>query len=161
MRPVINSEKHIVQRSLFTVASGAIDPSTIAFAKATPVAATPSDCREGCVIKAVYVEMWLTSDDTAQGTAIVTLERVPGGASPMTAAQSASLDSYANKKNVLNTFQGLISPNTQYPMAAIKGWFKIPKGKQRFGISDRLILNCHGQSNGLQACGFFVYKEQN
>ncbi len=160
MQPVINTEKHIVQESLFTVASGAVGVREIVFAKAAPVATTPSEVREGSVIKAVYVEMWITSDDATQGTAIVTLERVPGGASSITAGSSASLNSYANKKNVLHTFMGLVPPNTQYPTAAVKGWFKIPKGKQRFGISDRLHLNVHGQSNGLQGCGFFVYKEQ-
>ncbi len=160
MRPVINSEKHVVQRSLFTVAAGALDASVIAFAKAAPVAATPSDCREGCVIKAVYVEMWIQSDDAALGSSIVTLERVPGGASSMTAAQSAALDSYANKKNVFHIQMGLTPNNVTFPMQSIKGWFKIPKGKQRFGISDRLQLNVHGQSNGLNACGFFLYKEE-
>ena len=160
MRPVINTEKHLVQHSLFSVALGAVTNLSIVFAKAAPVAAVPQDCREGCVIKAVYVEMWITTDDANQGSSIVTLERVPGGASPMTAAQSASLDSYANKKNVLHTQMGLTPGNSQYPMASIKGWIKIPKGKQRFGISDRLILNIHGQSNGLTGCGFMVFKEQ-
>jgi len=160
LRPVINSEKHVVQHSLGTIASGSITNLSIAFAKAAPVAAVPQDCREGCVIKAVYVEMWIASDDPDMGTAIVTLERVPGGASPMTAAQSAALDSYANKKNIFHTQMGLIPNDESYPMATVKGWFKIPKGKQRFGISDRLILNIHAQSNGVEFCGVMIFKEQ-
>ncbi len=104
--------------------------------------------------------MWLTSDDTAAGTAIVTLEKVPAGATAMTAAQSAALNDYPNKKNILHTQMGLLGPNTQYPMAVVKGWFKIPKGKQRFGLKDILSLNIHGQSNGLAGCGFFIFKEQ-
>ncbi len=159
MRPVVNTEKHIVQSSLFSVASGALTSVVIAFAQQTPVVAD-TDVREGSKISAVYVEMWITSDDAASGTAIVTLEKRPIATSVMTAANSGDLNSYANKKNVLHTFQGLIPPNVQYPMAAIKGWFKIPKGKQRFGLQDSLVLNVHGQSNGVSACGFFVYKEQ-
>ncbi len=160
MRPTIHTEKHMVQSSLFAVASGALTNVIIASASQDPTKTAANAIREGSTVSAVYVEMWLTSDDTAAGTAIVTLERVPGGVTAMTAAESAALDSYNNKKNIFHTFMGLLGPNTQVPMASIKGWIKIPKGKQRFGISDRLILNVHGQSNGLAACGFFVYKEQ-
>ncbi len=160
MRPTINTEKHVVQFSLFAVASGAISNLSIAFARATPTGAAAADVREGAKITAVYVEMWVSSDDAASGTAIVTLEKVPGGVTAMTAASSAALDSYVNKKNILHTFMGLTPSNVQYPMASIKGWVKIPKGKQRFGISDRLILNVHGQSNGLAGCGFAIFKEQ-
>ncbi len=160
MRPVVNTEKHVVQFSLFAVASGAISNLEIVFAKADPTATTASNVREGAKISAVYVEMWLSSDDAASGTAIVTLMKLPGGVLSMSAANSAALNAYTNKKNILHTFMGLTPSNVQYPMSVIKGWIKIPKGKQRFGISDRLELNVHGQSNGLAGCGFAIFKEQ-
>ncbi len=160
MRPMVHTEKHVVQNSLFAVASGALTSLTIADAKQEPVAATAQDVREGCTISAVYAEIWLSSDDAASGTAICTLERRPGGVNTMTAAESAALNSYNNKKNVLYTFQGLLPSNVQYPMASIKGWIKIPKGKQRFGIGDKMVFNVHGQSNGVVGCGFFIFKEQ-
>ncbi len=158
MRPRINTEKHYVQASLGAVASGAIVPLTIAVGAAVPVLQT--DVREGAIISAIYIEMWLTSDDAAAGTAIVTLEKRSGSMVPMTVAQSAALGTYINKKNVLHTQMGLLGPNTQYPMAVVKGWFRIPKGKQRMGLTDIFVLNLHGQSNGLAFCGFFTYKEQ-
>jgi len=158
MRPTINTEKHYVQQSLGTVVAGAITPISIAFAAAAPTGA--EQVREGCKITAVYVEMWLTGDDAVAGTAIVTLEKRSGNMVAMTAAQSAALNSYVNKKNVFHCQMGLLPPNTQYPMASIKGWFKIPKGKQRFGLQDLLVLNIHGQSDGVDFCGFFTYKEQ-
>ncbi len=158
MRPRINTDKHIVQQSLFTVASGAITNRSIVIGIEDRT--TNSHVRIGAVVTAVYVEMWITSDDTGQGSAIVTLEKLDGGQDLMAAGDSAALDTYTNKKNILHTFMGLIGGNTQFPTAAIKGWFKIPKGKQRFGLNDRLYLNIHGQSNGLQGCGFMLYKEQ-
>ncbi len=160
MRPRVHVEKHMVQKSLFAVASGALAVQVIASGLQDPDAAVATNVREGATISAVYCEMWITSDDTAAGTAIITLEKRQSGVGAMTAANSASLDSYANKKNVFYTFQGLIGPNTQIPAASIRQWIKIPKGKQRFGIGDNLVLNVHGQSNGLAACGFFIYKEQ-
>ncbi len=159
MRPTINSEKHLVQFSLFAVASGAITNLAIATAVSVPTAAV-ADVREGSIIKAVYCEMWLTSDDAAAGTTIVTLEKIQSGTAGMSAASSGALNAYANKKNVLYTCMGLLPPNVgSLPFNCVKGWIKIPKGKQRFGVGDRLALNVHGQSNGVAGCGIAIYKE--
>ncbi len=161
MRPVIHTEKHIVQQSLAAVAGGALAEFVIALCLQTHVAATATHVREGATISAVYVEMWYNTDDAANGTCIATLEKRPSGLAVMTAAESAALDSYPNKKNILHTFMGIVPGLTNtYPMALLKGWFKIPKGKQRFGIDDTLVLNIHGQSNGGNFCGFALYKEQ-
>ncbi len=158
MRPVVNTEKHYLQVSLATVASGSITPITLVFAEAVPTAV--SSVREGAKISAIYIELWVTGDDAVQSSGIITLEKRNGTAVAMTAAQSASLGTYVNKKNVFFTQMGLFPSNTTYPMASIKGWFKIPKSKQRFGLNDVLVINVHGQSDGLQFCGFSTYKEQ-
>ncbi len=123
----------MVQTSLSTVASGAITQVYLAIGKQDVTPTTAIECREGSTVAAVYIEMWITSDDATQGSVIVTLERAPGGIGLMTAADSAALDGYDNKKNILHTFQGLVGPNTQPAMPAIRGWFKVPKGKQRLG----------------------------
>ncbi len=158
MRPRVNTKKHYRQLSLGAVASGAITPLTLVEAVAAPSAS--HEVVEGAIVSAIYIEMWLTSDDTAAGTAIVTLEKIMGGGVAMTTTESAALADYDNKKNVLHTQMGLLGPNVQVPLASVKGWFKIPKGKQRFGLGDRLVLNLFGQSNGLAFCGFATYKEQ-
>ncbi len=158
MRPRVHTEKHIIQNSLFTIASGAISNRLIGAAVAAP--STLQDVREGSTISAVYAEMWVITDDAASGTVIVTLEKISSGGPLMTAADSALLNDYPNKKNILYTQMGLIAPNVQYPTNVIKGWLKIPKGKQRFSLGDQLRLNIHAQSNGISACGFFIYKEQ-
>ncbi len=162
MRPRVTARKHYVQISLAAVASGAITNLTIADARQDPDRTVPNEIREGAVVTAVYCEMWIQSDDATAGSSIITLVKIPGsGASAnMTTTESALLNDYDNKKNVFHTQMGLTPNNTQFPMATIKGWFKIPKGKQRFGLLDRLMLNVHGQSNGLTLCGFFIYKEQ-
>ena len=160
MRPRVHTEKHIVQRSLFAIVTGTISNIALARSVSTPAAASILDVREGCIITAVYVEMWVTSDDNAAGTVITTLEKVPSNAPSMTAADSADLNGYQNKNNILYTQMGLIPNNDTYPMVVIRGWFKIPKGKQRFALGDELVLNVHAQSNGISACGTILYKEQ-
>ncbi len=132
-------------------------------AQATPDTAVFQEVNEGAIISAVYVELWVTSDDAALGTTIWTLEKVPGlGAGPvMAAGDAAALQSYDNKKNIFHTQMGLVGGNVgTTPTNIVKGWFKIPKSKQRFGLEDRLISNLFAQGNGLQGCGIAIYKEQ-
>ncbi len=160
MRPRVHTEKHIVQQSLAAIASGALTSIQFVNAKQDPTAAAATDVREGAIVSAIYIEMWGTSDDTAAGTTVVTLEKRPSALGVITAAKSAALDSYDNKKNIFHTMMGLVPTDIQYPMPLVKGWFKIPKGKQRFGIGDKLVLNILAQSNGMSICGFATYKEQ-
>ncbi len=160
MRPTVHTEKHIVQLSLAAIASGASLNFLVIESKQAPVAATAADVREGAIVSAIYVEMWGTSDDTAAGSTVHALERRPSGRAAASAAQMGSLNAYDNKKNILHIGMGLIGPNTQYPANLVKGWFKIPKGKQRFGIGDKMSFNMLAQSNGMAVCGFAIYKEQ-
>lgn len=130
----------------------------MAFSVAAPSAS--NEVREGCTISAVFVEMWVTSDDSAQGSTVVSLEKRPSLSPQMTYAQSQALNSYSNKRNVFFTSQGLTPPNVQSGIPFIRQWFKIPKGKQRMGLGDLITLNISGITNGANYCGFFTFKEQ-
>ncbi len=77
----------------------------------------------------------------------------------MTAAQSAALHAYDNKKNVLYHTQGLTNDADADAIPFIRQWFKIPKGKQRFGLDDTLLLAVHSQALDHVICGFMTYKE--
>lgn len=158
MRPRVNTEKHILQFSPTTVGLGAISNVLAVHAVAAP--ALSRDVREGAIVSAIYVEFWIHSDDAAAGSTVVTLEKVPALATPMTYAQSIVLNDYSNKKNILYTSQGLVPPNVQSGLPLIRGWFKIPKGKQRFGLGDKIIINISGISNGVVYCGHLQFKEQ-
>ncbi len=158
MRPKVHTEKHYVQFSLGATASGAITSLKLAESVAAPTA--KDEVREGCTISAVYVEMWLTSDDTAGGTCISTFHKKPPGTANLTVAQSADLNTYPGKNNIFSTHMGLLGPNVQVPIPVFREWIKIPRGKQRMELGAQLKLNLHGQSNGLAFCGFVIYKEQ-
>ncbi len=159
MRPVITSKKHYIQQSLFAIASGARTATVVVTAVKVADVTAANEVEDGSLVKAVYIEMWGTSDDTAAGSSVWCLYKIPSGGASITAAEMASLDSYDNKKNILHTGMGLLGPNVQVPMNLVKGWFKIPKGKQRFGLGDRLEFAILAQSNGMAACGFELYKE--
>ncbi len=159
VRPMVHSEKHIVQFSLANVVGGAL--STLILSNVVPVADKniPSEIEEGSTIKAIYIEMWVTGDDSVQGSGIFTVEKLISGPTAMTAAESASLNTYSNKKNILKMHMGLTNPNTGVATPIFREWIAIPKGKQRQGLDDFLVLNMHGQSDGITLCGFALYKE--
>jgi len=160
LRPVIHSQKHYVQESLATIVGGAKRDIVIAKAVEGTVANLVNEVIEGSVIKAVYVEMWLRSAEAAAATQISTLTKVVGGGSTFSVAQMAALGTAANKKNILYTTQGLVNDVDADAVFILKGWIKIPKSKQRFGLDDQLILQIFAQGTiDLHICGFFTYKE--
>ncbi len=159
MRPVVNTDKHYVQVSVTSVGLGALLATVFANA-VQDATSSATEVREGAKISAVFIEMWITSDDAAQGSVSVSVEKRTGNSPTMTFAQSQALYSFPNKKNIMYHTQGLTSPNVQSGIPFIRQWFKIPKSKQRFGLGDNLTLNVSGITNGAVICGFFTYKEQ-
>ncbi len=160
MKAVIHSTKHIVQSPIDQIATGVAENIIIAQAVESTTANLATEVVEGAVIKAVFVEMWLENQSNL-GHAIVILEKVPLGATGATFAQMGALFSYPNKKNILFTHEGLTANDAiGNPMPIVRQWFKIPKGKQRMGFSDRLVLTISNpSSNDLNRCGMFIFKE--
>ncbi len=159
MRQIIQSEKHYVQQSRSQVATVAKATVDIVRSVQSTLANLVDEVAEGSIIKAVFVEMWLL-DTANDGSFIVSLEKLPGLVADMNFASSNALGSYDNKRNLLYVTQGL-SPNNGVgnPVPIIRQWFKIPRGKQRFGLGEKLKLNITNNGlNDLEFCGFFTYK---
>jgi len=123
----------------------------------------PSHVAEGATVKACYVEFWVSQDSSSVvGSYTVVLFKDPGNTSGMTAAQMAALHDYSNKKNILFTGQGLLTPNDGGQVPVLRGWYKIPKGKQRFGLGDTMKISLRNNNlaaNDVNFCGVVVFKE--
>jgi len=161
VRPMVNSVKHYVQKSLFTVTASTIDEEEIAKAVVAANVNLANEVREGATIKALYCEMWIRTQSTSPGSVIITVEKKPGAdSSSMTTTESAALFNYTNKKNIFYTTQGLTNDQDADAIGFIRQWIKIPKSKQRFGLADRLVMNIHASGAlDLTGCGMFIYKE--
>ncbi len=160
VRPMVHSEKHYRQNSLFALTAGTDTDLPIISAVAVADKTASNEIEEGSSVKAVYIEMWVsTNTDNTTGTFVIIVEKIPAGANPPTVANMALLNDYANKKNILYTTQGLNNPKNGVAIPALKFWLKIPKGKQRFGLGDKLVMTIFSQTGTLQACGFQIYKE--
>ncbi len=160
MRPIIQSTKHIVQYPINPLAAATRQQTILIDSVALKDVADAPDVQEGAIVKAVFVELWLQnkSDD---GEEIVTVTKVPEGGNGPSFVEHAALFTYQNKKNIFFTHQGLsASDNGSGPYPILKQWIKIPKGKQRFGLGDRLFLSISNVSSTvLNTCGMTIYKE--
>ncbi len=156
MRAPIQSVKHYVQMSLATTLAGARTSNVLVQAIESPAAA--DEVLEGSVVKSVFVEMWIRTGDTAGGSVLVTLVKTTDATNPVYADMIA-LHDYTNKKNVLYHTQGVSNDQDADGIPFVRGWFKIPKGKQRFGLGDRLYLVVTAQALDQISCGFATYKE--
>ncbi len=157
VRPTINSEKHIVQIPFNTSTVGVTRNNSIVIAKAAP--SNNKHVREGALVKAVYVELWVNGSTSAQGTQITIFEKTVSGQIPAITAQMIALNDYPNKKNVLFTSQGLTSDAITNAVPILRQWIKIPKGKQRMGLGDEITLSIVSQVTDLAFCGIAIYKE--
>ncbi len=161
MKAIINSVKHIVQTTLTTVQEQTM-LNTPLVRVVTVEPTTSVQVVVGAVIKAIYLEYWLLGESAQPCTATWTVEKLPNDGTAMTQTQGQSLHTYPNKKNILKTGQGVIGDSNSNPIPILSEWIKIPKGKQRFGQGDELLLNvsCIGEAdNGLEICGVAIYKE--
>ena len=160
MKPIVHSVKHIVQMPFFQITTGTSENIIIIKAVESTQANLDNEVAEGAVIKAVFVEMWL-QNSANEGHQILILEKVPDNQPGASFGNMGALGLYTNKKNILFTHQGLTSNDgVGNPLPIVRQWFKIPKGKQRFGLGDQLILSVSNPSlNDLNRCGFSIYKE--
>ncbi len=160
MRAPIHSEKHYVQMSLSTVATTTVVNTVLIDAVTVANKNTVSEVVEGALVKAIYIELWIQADSLA-GTQVTALTKFQSGAAPFSAAQMAALGTTPGKKNTLFVSQGLASNDgVSGPIAIMRGWYKIPKSKQRFGLGDTLELQILAQGAAdVDFCGFATYKE--
>ncbi len=157
MKPIIQSEKHYVQSSLFTVTASTITDILVSFAKET--AAGANEVRVGTLVKAIYIEYWVRTQSTSPGSVLLTLYKTSSNASAMTVAESAALHDYKNKNNILYHTQGLTNDQDADAIPFIRQWIRIPKGKQRIALGEAWRIAIHAQGAlDLTVCGFSVYK---
>lgn len=123
---------------------------------------TPVHVAEGAVVKAVYLEIWIQSSSSGDpGSVTGIFFKNPGGSNVPSGTDMQLLHDWDNKKNIFNFRQGLSPPVDSAMFPIFLGWYKIPKGKQRMGLGDKITVAI--RNNGgvdMHVCGGVVYKEQ-
>ncbi len=160
VKPTINSEKHFRSITLTTVPENTVNNFLLIEAVAAP--SQTFEVRIGSVIKAVHIELWYLSDASQPTFQISTVEKIQSNATAPSTAQMSTLHTYTNKRNILETTQGLVGDSNTNPMPVFRHWIKIPKGKQRFALGDKFYINvaARGETNNdIEVCGMVIFKE--
>ncbi len=158
--PIV-SRKHYVHRPNVQLASGTIQNNIVAEGVSGAADGAASECKEGSVVKAVYVEFWVGGAglEGASTQFAMTVEKISSDGPLMTFGQSLNLGVYPNKKNILYTTQGVLAGENSNTVPISRNWILIPKGKQRMGLSDRIVVNIAASGQNIDTCGVFTYKE--
>ncbi len=159
-RPVINSIKN--QPNEFTAGPAGTNTFVlIAKAVNTPVSTVATDVSQGCLIKAVWVELWARQAATTIVGVTTGFDayiwKNPGA--NLTAPTPGSVGTSNEKKFVFKSWKGLLAASTEGGQNYTwKGWLRIPKIYQRMGTDDllQLVFNITGVA-GL-VCTNFIYK---
>ncbi len=159
----INSIKHYVGQPKFDVALGTSTTLEIADVVAAPVSPDREKVSEGSIIKAIHFEYWLIGKGASNTNVqfVMTIEKSPSGVADPAFSDMLNLGGYKNKKNILYTTQGIVGANVDGSpvIPVIRDWLKVPKGKQRMGSSDRIIVTFASVEQILAVCGISTYKE--
>ncbi len=153
------SIKHFVAKTNSGTASGTVLVHQIVNAIAQGATFnTTDDIEEGSIVQAVHLEYWLNNrgTDTTQFTLIVA--KLPSNSANPTVTNMLNLQSYLNKKNILYTTQGNLGEVVNQSIPIIRDWVLIPKGKQRFGLGDRLIMAMLPTGSEIDLCGMAIFK---
>ncbi len=118
-----------------------------------------NEIQEGSIVKAVYIEIWLRSAATTAASGQMVIYKSEGDTAAPDATEMAALGDWINKKNIFYTTMGLFNDVDADAITAFKGWLKIPKGKQRFGLGDKLRITTFSPTIDMHKCGFATYKE--
>ncbi len=159
VRPMVHSTKHYVQNSLATVVAGSVLQLNIAEGVAVVNKNIAFEVEEGSTIKAVYVESWIRGASATASSGQYIIYKKIADASVPSSTDMAALGDWDNKKNIFYTTMGLYNDNDADAIAAHRGWIKIPKGKQRMGLGDKLSIAIFSPTIDLHHCGFSTYKE--
>ncbi len=161
MKAPISAIKHYVSFTNAQISVGTVAQLECVQGVAQTAVTNTADVVEGSVIKAVYIELWIlgqgaTGIDTQITMAIY---KNPAGLTKMTASDLANAMGYANKKNIFYFTQAVFGDKFTNSVPLFKGWIRLPKGKQRFGLGDQLICSVVSTEQAIQRCGFSTYKE--
>ncbi len=158
MRAPIHAVKHYVQVTLATATVGTLVQREIADSKSV-ISAGAEDVLEGSIIKAIYLEFWIRGAETSPGAYQFIFGKAKAGSGGPTFAEIANLHDYNEKANVFFFSQALTNVSGADAIPVVKGWIKVPKGKQRMALGDKWYIAWAGLALDVNLCGFATYKE--
>ncbi len=141
---IVNSIKNVVNTTFaMTSTIGGLD---FALAVDSPTLAVTKEVKRGCLIKAVYLEFWVTgklADGVLNSFNWYLIKNPAGSLTRPTPGLEGASD---EKRYIFWSGKGLLSSNSAGFAYSKSRWIKIPKRYQRMGSDDRLSLLFQSQT---------------
>ncbi len=157
---IVDSNKNVV--SFFDAfTTGVNNIRDIAEAQDSATLAVADDVERGCIIKAIWMELWIWSttivaDGVTSGFDAYIMKNPGNNLTPPLPGTTGTSN---EKKFIFKTWKGLTSTRSQgAPPYSWKGWIKIPKRYQRMGANDKILLNFTATGANALACQNYIYK---
>ncbi len=123
-----------------------------------PATTTDNQVERGCKIFKIWMEWWYYGTSTGDTNDIIDAYIIKNPGNNLTVPNPGTVGTSNEKKFVIKIWKGLAGTKTTGGQPySWKGWIKIPKVYQRFGIDDRLAFVIRSPTTG-NNCTNFVYK---
>lgn len=161
LRPV-SSEKHYVILGPTTIAAGVVLKSDIARSVTLSAANAATEVPIGAHVKAVFIELWVSSDTSTTNFSQVDLMVAKPKSSELTSMTHATMllpNALPFKNVIFLRSKGNVQSKTDAGFIPfLRGWIKIPRSHQRFAQDDVLALAMAGTTGAILVCGVITYK---
>ncbi len=155
LRPV-KSVKHEVTWSNLVQDASAIQEEILAVGTSPSALNAASEVDIGSSVKFVYIEVNIAANTITNPKVIhLKVQIIPNGITAITPAQYFSTD----RKNILQRGMEMLPKDVGTVFKRIIP-VKIPRGKSRFSVGDKLsFIYVASSAEAINICGFAIYKE--
>ncbi len=157
---VIHRIKHIVDKSA-TITATAVLPEVLINTKDAPVLANTTEVETGAKVHGIFINVQIQANQSINAipNIYMAIYKSPGGNIP--AIDPAQTGSNADKKQIIHQEMNFVetTSNTANPRTLFKGVVVIPRGMQRFGADDELIMSLKSNAINFSYCVQCIFKE--
>ncbi len=158
LRP-IRSIKHVVDVQGALTTGGQNDVVPLVDAIDSPTTADVDSVEVASRVSSIYlnVQVYATSEASLANVYMYVMKNPGNNLTPPAPNAVGAAD---EKKFIIHQEMRMMGgATTENPITLFSGVIKIPRGYQRFGFKDRLIINISTPGNSIDYCFQCIYKE--
>ncbi len=158
---VVHRIKHITDTNA-TVSAATTLPTVLILGRDAPVLAATREVESGAKVHGIFLNVQIQGNQITSGAIpniYMAVYKSKGGNIPD--INPASTGANADKSNIIHQEMGMFQSDSVdgNPKTLFKGVIVIPKGLQRFGIDDELVITVRSTAVNFKVCIQCIYKE--
>ncbi len=158
---VVHRLKHIVDNNS-TVSAGVTLPTVLILGRDAPVIAATREVETGSKVHGIFLNVQIQGNQISSGgipNIYMAVYKSKGGNIPT--IDPTATGSNPDKSNIIHQEMGMFQSDSVdgNPKTLFKGVIVIPKGLQRFGLDDELVMTLRSTAINYKNCSQCIYKE--